>query len=185
MLVNGQAAICISVVSKSDIQAFFLYECLQALDVGGSTVFVNIGSVRLVVNDIGLRTQCIENTLRDSRCTSVGTVKSDSHGLERSGRQGNKITDITVSSCCEIYRSSDVLSGSKRNLLGLAINVILDLLLNLCFQFVAAAIDDLNSVVIERVMAGGNHDTAVKSFRTYHIGYTRRGGYMQKIYICT
>ena len=32
---------------------------------------------------------------------------------------------------------------------GLAIDIILDLLLNLCFQFVAAAIDDLNSVVIE------------------------------------
>ena len=152
---------------------------------GGTAVFVDIGSVRLVVNDIGLRTQCIENALRNSGCTSVGTVKSDSHGLERSGRQGNKITDITVSSCCKIYSSSDVLSGSKWNLLGPAIDVILNLLLNLCFQFVATAIDDLNSIVIERIVAGGNHNTAVEALGTYYIGYARRGGYMQKVYICT
>ena len=79
----------------------------------GAAVFIDVGSVRLIVNDIGLRTQCIENALRNSGCTSVGTIKSDSHGLERSGRQGNKITDITISSCCEIYSSSNVLSGGK------------------------------------------------------------------------
>ena len=43
-----QAAVCVSVISESYIQSFFFYKCLQSLDMGGSAVTVDVGSVRFV-----------------------------------------------------------------------------------------------------------------------------------------
>ena len=42
----------------------------------------------------GLSPQCIKYTLGNGRCTSVGTVKSYTHGLEGTCGQGDQITDL-------------------------------------------------------------------------------------------
>ena len=152
---------------------------------GGSAVTVDVGSVRFVVDHIGLSPQCIKYTLGNGRCTSVGTVKSYTHGLEGTCGQGDQITDVAVTACRKVHRASDIFSGCKWDLFGLAINIILDLLLHICFQLVAVSVDDLDSIIIERVVAGRDHDAAVKAFGPYHVRYARCGGYMKQIYICS
>ena len=62
-MIHCDTAVSISIIRKSDIQSVIDYIFLQNLDMGGTAVCVNIGSVRLVVDHIGLRLKCIEYTL--------------------------------------------------------------------------------------------------------------------------
>ena len=53
--------------------------------------------------------------------TSVGAVEADLFALKRSCRYGNQVADITVSSCREVLRSSDIFSLCKRDLFHLSV----------------------------------------------------------------
>ena len=49
----------------------------------------------------------------------------------------------------------------------------------------ALAIDDLDAVIIVRIVGGGDHHATVKVLRTGHIGDGRGRRHMQKVGICT
>ena len=44
-------------------------------------------------------------------------------------------------------------------------------------------VDDLDAVVVKWVVAGRNHNSAVKSLGAHHIGHAGGGGDMEQIYI--
>src|SRR5699024_7721750 len=60
LLVHAQAAVSIAIKGKTDIQPVLYHELLQAFDVGGASVIVDVQAIRLVVYDIGVSTQRIE-----------------------------------------------------------------------------------------------------------------------------
>ena len=74
LLVHAQAAVSIAIKGKTDIQPVLYHELLQAFDVGGASVIVDVQAIRLVVYDIGVSTQRIENAFSDVPRTSVGAV---------------------------------------------------------------------------------------------------------------
>ena len=152
---------------------------------GRTTVGINIRTIRLIMNNISFRTQCIKNTFRNGRCTSIWAVQSHSYIFKCTGRNRNQISDIAVSSCWEIYCSSDILSLCQRQLFQLAVNIFLNLLFYGSFHLLSVAVHNFNSVVIERIMAGGNHNTAVKILCTHHVRHAWCCCYMKKIHICT
>ena len=148
---------------------------------GGAAILINIRSVRLTVNHISLSAQSVIHALCNGKGASVRAVKPNPHILKGTGRQGNQITDITVSSCRIVHRKPDILSLGKRKLIRLPVDVSLNLLLDFCLNLMPFPADNLNTVVIERVMACGNHNAAVKIIRPGHIGNAGRGGYMEKV----
>ena len=95
------------------------------------------------------------------------------------------MSDITVSSGCKIHSTADIFSGCQRKFLDLTIQISLDTCFNICGNLLSVLIEDFDSIIIKRIMACGNHDTAVKIFCTYHIGYTWSCGYMKQIGICS
>ena len=152
---------------------------------GGTAVCVNIGSVRLVVDHIGLRLKCLEYALCNGRRASVCTVKTNLYVLEVTAWNGDQVSDIAVTSGSKVDGASDVFLAGKRKLLNLAVNISLDTLLNLSLDLLSVSVQKLDSVIIEWVMACGDHNTAVKILCTNCKGYTWCGGYMKKINICT
>ena len=61
--IHTQATISIAVIGKPDVQALFNHELLQALDVGGARIVVDVQAVGLVVDDVGVCAQRIEHAL--------------------------------------------------------------------------------------------------------------------------
>ena len=88
--------------------------------------------------------------------------------------------DIAVSSCHVVYGASDILSGSKGQLSQLAVNVSFDLFLYLSLDLLSASADDLDPIVVLWIVAGRDHDTAVKILCPYHKRHTWRGGDMEQ-----
>ena len=77
LFIHTQATVSIAVIGETNIQTLFNHELLQALDVGGTCIVVDIQTVGLVVDDIGVCAQRIENGLGDVPGTAIGTVQTD------------------------------------------------------------------------------------------------------------
>ena len=87
----------------------------------GTAVAVNVQSVRLIVDDISVSAEGIKYALRNGGSASVGAVEANLLTLKSSRSDGDQVTDIAVSSCCKILRSSDIFSLCKRNLFHLSV----------------------------------------------------------------
>src|SRR5699024_4732296 len=155
--------------------------CLESFDMGGTACGINVCSIRIVIDHIGLCTKSIEDTLRNSKGTSVCTVQSDLHIFKGSCRYGNQVSDVTVTSCRIINGSPDIIPCSKRKLRNLSVNVGFDLVLHLCLHLVSFSVDNLDSVIIKWIVACGDHDTTVKIFSTCHVRNTWRRRYMKQV----
>ena len=150
-----------------------------------TTVGIDVRSVRLIVDHIGLGSQCIKYTLCDHPGTAVCTVQTDSFILIGTGGQRDQITDVTVSSHRIIHGASDLISDSKRDLTGKTIDISLNLQNGLFIHFFTVAVDQLDSIIIVGIVAGRNHDTAIKILCSCHIGNGRCRCYMKQISLCS
>ena len=153
-MVYSNTAVRVPIVRKADVQAVFLDKLLQNFDVGRAAVSIDVGAVRLVVDYISFRPQRVENTLGNRRRTPVGTVQSHLDIFEIPGGNRDQITNVAVSPRRKIHRAPNVFLHSQRNLLNFTVDIFLNLLLNLSFDFLSVAIDDLNSIVIKRIVTG-------------------------------
>lgn len=61
---------------------------------GGTGIVIDIGTIRLSIDHISLRSQRIKNRLCDIPCTSVGTVQTNPHSLKGIYSQGDQISYV-------------------------------------------------------------------------------------------
>ena len=183
LLVHAQAAVSVTIESKADIQTVLYHELLQTLNMSRASVVVDVQSVRLVVDDIGIRTQSIKNRLSDIPACTVGAVQTNLHALEGVDAQRDQITHITVAACHIVHSASDVLAVSKGQLrpilikhMKLAVDVVLHQQQSLLGHFFAVAVDQLDAVIVVRVVAGRDHDAAIKVIHAGDVGHRRGGG---------
>ena len=146
----------------------------------GAAFPVDISSVRLVVDHICLRAQGVKDTFRNGESAAVGAVQAHFHIFKRMGRYGHQIADITVPPRRKIHRAADICPRSQGDLGVFPIYILLDLFLHSRLDLLPHAIDDLDPVVIEWIVAGRDHDPAVKVLRAHHIRDTGRGGHMEQ-----
>ena len=106
------------------------YELLQSLNVGRSTICIDIGSVRIIIDHIGLCSECIKYCLCNLIGCTVCAVQSNSHILKGSGRDRHQVSHVTISSHGVINRASDIFFCSQRNLRNLTIDITLNLFFN-------------------------------------------------------
>ena len=100
---------------------------------GRSSVVVDIQTVRLVVDDVGICTESIEHRLSDVPTRAIGTVQTNLHTLEGIDTQRDQVTHIAVAACNVVHRAADMLTVSERQLrpvliehMEFTVNVILD-----------------------------------------------------------
>ena len=66
-----------------------------------------------------------------------------------------------------------------------AVDVIFHQQQGLLGHFLAIAVDQLDTVIVVRVVAGGDHDAAIKVIHTGDVRHGRSGGDVQQISICS
>ena len=65
-MVNSNTAICITIISKTDIQSIVHNIFLQDFNMGRATVCIDICTIRLVIDHISLCLKCLKYTLCNS-----------------------------------------------------------------------------------------------------------------------
>ena len=188
LLIDTEAAVGIAVVGKADVKVIFDDELLQTLDVGGTGVVVDVQAVGLVVDDIGVRTQRVENALRDVPAGAVGAVQTDLDAAERVNAQADQVAHVAVAAADIVNRTADVVAAGEGQLrpiliedVQLAVDVILDEKQRFFVHFLAVTVDELDAVVIVGVVAGRDHDAAVEVVDTGNVGHAGRRGDVQQV----
>lgn len=110
------------------------------------------------------------------------------HTLEGVDTQRDQIAHITVTACHIIHSTANMLTMSKGQFLSVlikdmefAINIVLHQQQDLLGHFFTVAVDQLNAVIVIRIMTGRNHDAAVEVIHASNVSYRRRGSNVQQI----
>ena len=188
LLVYAQAAISIAVIGKTDVQPFLYHELLQALDVGGTGIVVDVQAIRLIVDDIGVCPQRIKHALGNVPAGTVGAVQTDLDTLEGVDAQGDQVTHVAVTAGHIVYSASDMFPVSERQLrpvlieyMELSVNIILHQQQGFFRHLFAVAVDQFNAIVVVRIMAGRDHDAAVEVIHAGDVSHRRRSGDVEQI----
>ena len=116
LFIHTQATISIAVIGKTDVQPLLYHELLQTLDVGGTCIVVDIRTVGLCIDDVGVCAQRIEHRLSDVPGTAVGAVQTDLHALERVDSEADQIAHIAVAAGHIVHRAANVFPVSEGQL---------------------------------------------------------------------
>ena len=157
------------------------YEFLQALQVGGAAVLVDVGAVRLGIHHMRLCAQGVEDAWGDEIGAAVGAVQADLQPAEGVDRLGDEVAHVAVAAFGIVDGSTDLILGGAGQFFLWAVQVGFDLVDDALLHLLPFAVEQLDAVVVEGVVAGGDHDTAVKPFRPSDIGHAGRGGHMKQI----
>ena len=146
----------------------------------------------MVIDDVGICSEGIEHRLGDVPGTTVGAVQTNLDALERVDTQRDQVAHVTVTARDVIHSTADMLTMSKRQFwpvliehIELAIDVILHQQQSLLRHFFTVAIDQLDAIIVVRIVAGGDHDTTVKVIHTGDIRHRRSCSDVEQIGICT
>ena len=190
LFVHTQAAVGIAVVSKANIQAILHNVLLQHLNVGGACIAVDVVAIGFRIDHVGLRTHGIKHGLCDIPGGTVGAVQANLDALERIHSQRNQISDVPVTACHIVHSPSDLISLCHGQFFPLfaegfqfSVQIGFHQFNGGLIHLFAKAVDQLDAVIIIRIVGGGDHNTAVKILGTAHIGNGGCGGNMEQISI--
>ena len=100
---------------------------------GGACIVVDVGAVRLCIDDVGVCTESIENRLGDVPGTTVGAVQTNLDTLEGIDTKADQIAHVAVAAGHIVHRAANVFPVSERQLqpvliehMEFSVNVILD-----------------------------------------------------------
>ena len=158
-----------------------LYILLQHMNVSGTALRIDIQTIGIAVDHIRIRPQSIKHIFCNGGCTAISTVQGHLFVLKGAGGNGYQISNIAVSSCRIVYGPPYFIPKRKGNLPGLTIQIFLNLQDHILFQLFPFSINDFDSIIIVRVMAGRNHNPAVKALCPYDIGNAWCTGHMQQV----
>ena len=191
LLVHAQAAVSIAIKGKANVQTVLYHELLQALDMGRTGIVVDVQAVGLVVDDVGVSAQSVKHGLSDIPAGTVGAVQTDLNALEGVDTQRDQVAHVAVTACHIVHGAADVLPVCKGQLrpvliehMELAVDVVLHQQQSLLGHFLTVAVNQLDAVVIIRVVAGRNHDATVEVVHAGDVGHTGRRSDVQQIGVC-
>ena len=179
LLVHRQAAVGIAVKGEAHIQVVRNHKAAQVLDMGRAAVDIDVQAVRIVGNHMGVGTQGVKNALGHHPGAAVGTVETDAHPFIRAGRKRDEIADIAVAPGGIVDGAADVGAGGIRQLF-IRVDIGLDAVQQFLLHLFAVGVNQLDAVVGIGIVAGGDHDAAVKIVGTGDVGHAGRAGHMQQ-----
>ena len=148
---------------------------------GASAVFVDVQPVGLIVDHVGFRAQGVEHGGPDHPAGPVGAVQRHLVIVKRPRGHVGQIADIAVPAGIEVHRAADLVLGGEGQLFRLPVDVLFQGVLQIVVHLFALAVQQLDAVVVVRVMAGGNHHAAVEVLRPGDVAYAGGGRDVEQI----
>ncbi len=180
-LVHGQAAVGVAIEGEAHVHVVLPDVLLEALDVGGAAAGIDVDAVGLGVDDAGLGTQGVEHGAADHPGAAVGAVQRHLAPVEGAGGQAGEVADVAVAAGIEVHGAADLILGGPGDLGQVAVDIALDLILEVVVHLLALAVHQLDAVVIIGIMAGGNHDAAVEGLGAGDVADAGGGGDVEKV----
>ncbi len=175
-LVDDQHAVGVSVERDADVGAHLPHLPHQGVRRGGADAAVDVEAVRLDADGEHLGAEFPQGFGRDAVGGAVGAVDHDAQPVERQVARQGHLGELDVAR----DRVVDALGAAQQGRRGqldrlFAVDEALDPQLDLVGQLVAVRTEQLDAVVLEGVMRGGDHDADVGAHGAGQHGHRRRG----------
>ena len=188
LLVHHQAAVGVAVVGEAHVQVVVQHELLERFDVGRAHAFVDVRAVGLRAHHEGACAQRLEHSLGDHPGRAVGAVQAHPQAAEAVQAVADQVAHVAVAAADVVHRLADVLLQREGQLLHLlaehvqlAVQVILDQPDGVLAHLLAVAVQQLYAIVVERIVAGRDHDAAVELVGMGDPGHAGRGGDVEHV----
>ena len=150
---------------------------------GRAAVPVDVQAVRLVPDDKDLGSQRFKNHLGNGPGSAVGAVQSHPFAPEGVHGQRDQIGDVAMAAGIVVIGGANVIPGGHRDVRTLTVQKSLYLINGLLIHLLTLGVDELDAVVVIGVVAGGDHNAAVKAVHLGDIGHAGGGSDPHEIYI--
>ena len=158
---------------------------------GGACIVVDVQTIGLVVDNIGVCTESIKDRFCNVPAGAVGTIQTNLDTFERVNTQRNQVAHVTVTTRHIVHGTADVLTMSKRQLwpvlikyMKLTVNVIFNQQQRFFRHLLTIAVNQLDAVVVIRIVAGRDHDAAVKIIHASDVSHGRGRGDVEQVSVC-
>ena len=186
-------AVGIAIVRHADVRAAFAHKLGKRLEMGGTAVHVDIGAVEVLVDRDDLRTQAAEGLSARERRGTVPRIERDAHAREVKALREhalNRMLDVDLAGLVNGKGNAHLVArkhrggvlafralfGSSSSTLEAALlDELLDLVFHLVGELIALGVEELDAVVLRRVMRSGDHRAAVGVQLAHEQRNRRRG----------
>ena len=158
-MVDGEAAIRVSVVGDTKVAAGVNDSGLQGLGVRGTRVQVDVAAVGGRVDDGDVRAELPEHGRSQLGSSTVRAVDRDLHAAQIGADRLDEVRDVGVLGPCVI--SVDLTDGVAGRTIPLGVHERLDLVLHGIGQLVAAVRKELDAIVGHGVVRRRDHDAQI------------------------
>ncbi len=173
--VHGQAAVGVAVVRDAEVGAVLDDGGPEQRQVRGAAAVVDVQAVRLGTDRDDLGPGPRESLGRDVGGGAVRLVQDDLQAVEPIGEHSDEMGDVTVEALGVVADPAHAGAGGTGPRLAGAVLLVdrLDAVLQLVGELVAAAGEELDTVVRHGVVAGGEHDSDVGAQGAGEVGHGR------------
>ena len=155
VLVDREHAVTVAVECDAEVELPPVTQVLQRCKVGRTAADVDVRAVGLVADRLHLRAELLERAWRDVRIRAVRAIDCDAQAAQIGAEALEDVLEITVDGDADVIDLSSTRSG--------CIEQRLDLLLRDVAQLAAAAVEELDAVVLRRVVRGRDDDAEVEA----------------------
>ena len=152
--VHGEHAVAVAVECHAEIESFALDEGLQRPQVGCTAVDVDVGAVRLVPDRLDAGAELLERLRREVGVRAVRTVDADAQPGEIGAETLEHVLEVAVRRHADLVDLAAARPGP--------IEQRLDLLLLAVGQLLAVPVEELDAVVLGRVVRRGDDAAEVE-----------------------
>ena len=180
-LIHGHEAVRVPVEGQTYVRAQLPHQLAQPLGVGGAAVLVDVGAVRLMVVGGYLRAQLLQHRRGHLVAGALGAVHHNVQPVQaHAGGLLGKV-DVAALGVALAHRSAHALADGQLLALGQTVlHNLLDLVLNGVGQLVALAVEELDAVVFDGIVAGGDHRARVRLIVAGQVGDGRGGQHVHQ-----
>ena len=175
LLVDDDDAIGVSVERDADVGAHLAHLGDEGVGVGRAAVVVDVAAVGLDSDLDDLGAQLPQRLGRHLVAGAVGAIDDDAQPVEAQLARQRALGEFDVAFLRAFdSRCTANCLGGDQQFGGVGVDQLLDLLLGVVRQLVAFGIEQLDAVVVERVVRGRDHDAEVGAQRARQHGDGRR-----------
>ena len=161
VLIHSQQSVCVSIEGQTDIGLFIDHSGLQFFHMGGATVGIDIGTVRIVVDGHHAAAQffqafygCIE---RGTLCTIHHDLQSGQIHIDRS----HGMIDVLFSGIGTVLDLADSGTDGKFDTGHIVTDQCLDLIFHGIGKLIAVTVKEFNTIELYRIVGCGDHNAGI------------------------
>ena len=176
LFIHAEAAVSITVVSDTEVCIVFHNSLLQGFHMRGTAVVVDVHAVGQSMDNLDLGAQFTQNLGHHLISGTIGAIEHNLHAVKTFRAGADDEFDVLIEQIRAVFDMTDFLTRRTSQIVVIfeLMHDFFEFIFHSIRQFVAVTAEELNPVVMERIVGCRNHDTSLSLMTASQISNCRR-----------